>query len=93
MYVGYLLTAGILPLVMYWCPQWYIKCTHTQAKLADATKVLLKVKQILLPSIIIQYIYDTGQDCYERRISKSPLGQNSLLAIDCFTTSMYHTYL
>nr|XP_034336554.1 probable cation-transporting ATPase 13A3 isoform X2 [Crassostrea gigas] len=42
MYVGYLLTAGILPLVMYWCPQWYIKCTHTQTKLADATKVLLK---------------------------------------------------
>uniref|UniRef100_K1Q4N6 Cation-transporting ATPase n=1 Tax=Magallana gigas TaxID=29159 RepID=K1Q4N6_MAGGI len=42
MYVGYLLTAGILPLVMYWCPHWYIKCTHTQTKLADATKVLLK---------------------------------------------------
>ncbi|XP_056009039.1 polyamine-transporting ATPase 13A3-like isoform X2 [Ostrea edulis] len=41
-YVGYLLTGGILPLVLYWCPHWYIKCTHTVTQLSEATKVVLK---------------------------------------------------
>ncbi|XP_062591855.1 polyamine-transporting ATPase 13A3-like [Saccostrea cucullata] len=41
-YLGYLLSGGILPLVLYWCPQWYIKCTHTETQLSEATKVLLK---------------------------------------------------
>jgi len=39
------LTLGFLRLVFYWKPNWYLKWTHTETDLVEASHVLLKVCQ------------------------------------------------